>query len=208
MLWPLRATSCRGVPRFFVNLDDFIADVKQSVPDATSILEVGCGEGAICQRLQEKYPASQVTGIDITPNVGRLFQGSQDRVRFINSTIQDYAPQASGIHDLILIADVLHHVPWSMHDEFLQHVTQTLAPDGWLIIKDWERRLNPIHALGYFSDRVLTGDKIRYGRLDDLKEIAIRTCGSESIQKVARYKPWPNNVALFLRPKVTSIPPQ
>ena len=39
------------------------------------ILEVGCGEGAVSERLAALYPNAEITAIDITPNVGRLYAG-------------------------------------------------------------------------------------------------------------------------------------
>lgn len=195
------ADAYRGL---FVNLDGVVADIKASVPEAANILEVGCGEGAICQRLAMAYPTASITGIDISPQVGRLFAGDRSRVRFLTATIADYAQTSAESHDLVIVADVLHHVPWSMHDEFLSEVVRTMRPGGWLVLKDWERRRNLIHAAGYLSDRYLTGDRIRYGTLSELRQIAERTCGQESVKKVTRYRPWPNNVALFLTP--TPVP--
>src|ERR1700737_3902722 len=42
--------------RVFTKLDDFIGLVLVWVPQARRILEVGCGEGAITERLVEAYP--------------------------------------------------------------------------------------------------------------------------------------------------------
>src|SRR4051794_20012197 len=74
---------------FFVDLGRQVGQVHRWMPTAERILEIGCGEGAICQRLAEVYPQAWVTGIDITPRAGRLFRGDCSRVRFECVTAAD-----------------------------------------------------------------------------------------------------------------------
>lgn len=62
--------------------------------------------------------------------------------------------------DVILIADVMHHIPESARREFLDRVGVLLErfPDLRIIVKDVE----PGHwraMLGVWSDRYVTGDK-------------------------------------------------
>ena len=61
------------------------------VPEPRRILEVGCGEGAMTERLTKAYPAATVTGTDITPRIGRLFRGDAAKVRFLRSRVEDVA---------------------------------------------------------------------------------------------------------------------
>ena len=63
----------RGI---FVDLNSLVDKIQQWSP-ASNILEVGCGEGAVIERLVKAFPESNITGIDITPRVGRLFQGDR-----------------------------------------------------------------------------------------------------------------------------------
>jgi SAM-dependent methyltransferase len=53
--------------RLFVDLDDFVDRLQVWVPQPCRILEVGCGEGAMTERLSAAYPAATVTGTDINP---------------------------------------------------------------------------------------------------------------------------------------------
>ena len=59
----------------FVNLGRIARLIREIAPGARDILEIGCGEGALLERLARAYPAARLTGIDITPTVGRLFRG-------------------------------------------------------------------------------------------------------------------------------------
>ena len=70
---PYEGAAAEGFRRIFVDLEDFIARLQEWVPNPGLILEVGCGEGAIAERLAKAYPASAILGSDICPTVGRLF---------------------------------------------------------------------------------------------------------------------------------------
>ena len=67
--------------RVFVDLDDFARRLQLWIPSAPRrILEVGCGEGAMAERLARIYPGATITGIDIKPTIGRLYRGDTARV--------------------------------------------------------------------------------------------------------------------------------
>ena len=123
----------------FVSIDAFIQQMLAWVPTAQKVLEVGCGEGAVTAALRVAYPQAAITGIDITPRVGRLYTGNPDNVRFRNCTIQDFAARDGGRYDLVVLCDVLHHIPVALRAEILVAVRQTLAPNGGFVVKDWER---------------------------------------------------------------------
>jgi SAM-dependent methyltransferase len=61
--------------KMFIDLDDFAGLMKSWAPNAQRILEVGCGEGAMTERITHMYPSAHVTAIDITPKLGRLYRG-------------------------------------------------------------------------------------------------------------------------------------
>src|SRR5690606_33620170 len=83
----------------------------------TSILEVGCGEGAISEILNRLYPGALITGIDITANVGRLYAGDPTQVRFIQTSLEHFESTNSDRFDLIILSDVLHHIPKAMRPD-------------------------------------------------------------------------------------------
>lgn len=183
----------------FFDLGTFTRSIKRWLPDAGRILEIGCGEGAICERLAALYPQARIVGIDIMPKVGRLFRGDRTRVSFAQQTIQDFAPAHHREFDLVLICDVLHHVPWHLHVDLLRAARGTLRPGGGFVLKDWEKRLNFAHVLSYLSDRYLTGDRIRFGTAWEFRREIHTIFGTNSIERERRFQPWPNNLAFFIR---------
>jgi SAM-dependent methyltransferase len=108
-------------------------------------------------------------------------------------------PHAS--FDLVVTGDVLHHVP----DPLLPEVWQALAalprPGGWLVVKEWVVRRSPIYHLGWFSDRVITGDRIHYRSRDGwLAEMALHLL-PQGYRVVDEWvlRPWATNHAFVLQ---------
>jgi 2-polyprenyl-6-hydroxyphenyl methylase/3-demethylubiquinone-9 3-methyltransferase len=201
LLGPLERPTTDLYRAFFVSLGVQVGRVRRWAPGATDILEIGCGEGAVCDRLAAAYPTARITGIDITPRAGRLSRPHAGRVRFAKATAKEFAAAHPGRFDLVLICDVLHHVPWDAHSDLLSAAGRLLRPGGVLVVKDWERILNVGHALCAFSDRVLTGDAVRYGTAADFRRLLEAVFGPGTVAGQARVPPWPNNLIFFVRPQ-------
>jgi 2-polyprenyl-6-hydroxyphenyl methylase/3-demethylubiquinone-9 3-methyltransferase len=183
----------------FINLDRFARLVHQSAPDAQQILEVGCGEGAVLERLATLYPQARLIGIDITPRVGRMFHGDRQRVTFHQETIEKFAADQPGKFDLAVVCDVLHHVPWDAHSGFVRALVRALRPGGLLILKDWERRDNVIHVVAHFADAHITGDSVRYRTAAEFRALFEAALGPGHVVREQRIPPWPNNLAFLIR---------
>lgn len=184
----------------YVSIDELAAHMRRWVPAAARILEVGCGEGAVTARLADAYPQADITAIDITPRLGRLYAGPRERVRFRQCTVAEIAARAPGQYDLVVLCDVLHHVPPPARQDLLTAIRATLTPDGVFVFKDWERNVTPIHWLCYASDRWLTGDRIRYMTREEIRERLAHSFGDAALVAEARIGPWHNNLAILVRP--------
>jgi len=183
----------------FFSVNALAREIHRWAP-AASILEVGCGEGALIQRVAELYPTSLITGIDITPRVGRLYRGDRKRVSFHEATIHEFSDERRDARfDLVILCDLLHHVPLRMHPVLLRASRNVMRSGGRFVLKDWESRFNIISFLAYCSDRVLTGDQVRYSKHNELREVICDVFGPNSIERELRLPPWRNNVAFFVR---------
>ena len=183
----------------YIDMDAFIKLMLDWQPAAANVLEVGCGEGAVTERLTAAYPQAQITAIDITPRVGRLYRGSAGRVRFIQCDAAKLAAAESARFDLIVLSDVLHHVPREWRSGLLASVKALLAPDGVLVFKDWERNHSPIHWLCHASDRWLTGDRISYMTRSEMRGHLSLAFGDDAIVAEGRIGPWWNNIATLVK---------
>lgn len=183
----------------FIDIDAYARQIGTWVPHARRILEVGCGEGAVTERLVRLYPDAHITAIDVTPNAGRLFRGSRARVSFEEKTVQAVALEQPGQFDLVILSDVIHHVPTPLRRELLAAVRRTVAPGGALVFKDWERTRTPIHWLCHAGDRWLTGDRVRYLHKADADAMLAEAFGRAPVVAEARVRPWRNNFAMLAR---------
>lgn len=184
----------------FVDLDAWTAAVREWAPDATRILELGCGEGYSTERLAAAFPAAQIDAVDIADNIGRLYQGPSDKVTFRQIYAEELAAQQPGTYDLIILADVIHHVPKAARQSLLEAVRTLLAPHGVLLFKDWARDHTPIYYVGYASDRWLTGDRIEYLTPSEAGAMLRGVFGSASLVSEKRIRPWQNNYAFMVHP--------
>jgi 2-polyprenyl-6-hydroxyphenyl methylase/3-demethylubiquinone-9 3-methyltransferase len=180
----------------FFNLDDWIGMAAGWAPGARRILELGCGEGYSTERLAALFPQAEILAVDIAANIGRLYAGPRDRVQFRIAYAEDLAKELPGQFDLIVLTDVLHHVPGPLRSSLLAAAHDLLAPGGVLAFKDWERRWSPIHALAYSADRWLTGDRISYLTLREARTALAETFGAAALGPTRHIAPWAHNYAI------------
>ena len=185
--------------RIFINLDDLAGLMSAWVPDAQNILEVGCGEGAMTERIVRVYPSAKVTAIDISPNVGRLLRGNPSAVTFSQEAVQQVADKQPGVFDLVVLSDVLHHVPPELRHTLLLAIARAMTPKGYLLVKDWIISRSPIHWLCEASDRYLTGDDVAYFTVVSLNALLSEIFPHAVIRQTSTVKPWRNNLAVLLQ---------
>lgn len=181
----------------FIDLDAWVAQIAAWAPEPARILEVGCGEGAMTERLRDRFPRASITAIDLTPRLGRLFEGDRGRVDFINAPVEDIARLYPASYDLVILSDVLHHVPQAARVSLVGSIRTALKPGGKLAFKDWARNATPIHWLCHAADRYLTGDDVRYLNEQELRAFVTKEFGAGAIQAECRIAPWANNLGLL-----------
>ena len=183
----------------FVDLDGFVARLHAVRPTARRILEVGCGEGALSERLATAYPDATIVAIDLTARLGRLFGGDRDRVEFRRTPVGEVAASEPGSFDLVAMCDVLHHVPPAERASLLADIGRTLAPEGLFAMKDWARATTPIHFACWASDRILTGDAVHYLARDEAREMLAEVFGAARVGVGDTVPPWSNNMVFYVR---------
>jgi hypothetical protein len=146
----------------FVDMEKATAAIAAELPTAAQVLDVGGGDGEPLNRLLELRSDVRITTIDVAPGVGRWIHARHlPRVTRIASTsLQAYVASGRPLPDVLLLSDVMHHVPVAGRDAFLAAVADVLkrAPRLRIIVKDVE----PGHwraTLGRLSDRYVTGDR-------------------------------------------------
>ncbi|HEY0678264.1 MAG TPA: class I SAM-dependent methyltransferase [Chitinophagaceae bacterium] len=82
--------------------------IKHRIP-ANEIVEAGCGSGRILAELAKAYPTSRLTGYDISPKAIAIAKELEsENISFYEADMITAYP---GKADLLLLIDVLEHVP-------------------------------------------------------------------------------------------------
>jgi 2-polyprenyl-6-hydroxyphenyl methylase/3-demethylubiquinone-9 3-methyltransferase len=186
--------------RVFVDLDAFAAAIRRHAPPPARLLEIGCGEGALVERLARVYPSAGITAIDICPEPGRLCASKEARIRFSRMSAAELRATDAGGYPLVVIGDVLHHVPKPEREEVLSHAAALVAPGGMLVCKEWVRQRTLPYLMGYCADRLILGDDVHYMSEPELCSLARRVFGARSIRSQFRVPPWDCNLALVIVP--------
>ena len=183
----------------FIDLDHFVAQLRTCVPSARSILEIGCGEGAGTERLARAYPDASILAIDIAPNLGRLYRGPKDNVCFRQVAVTELVNAHAASFDLIVMCDVLHHIPADLRPHIIAAARKLLAPGGTFLFKEWERRPTPIHWVAFAADRWLTGDRVQFVTEGEAARLLASEFDGATAKTSFRVRPWRNNFALLMQ---------
>jgi SAM-dependent methyltransferase len=99
--------------RFLAAFDDMVTAVESEGP-VRRILEVGCGEGEIAERLRDRFPAATVTALDLADAGLRAEWAGRPGIEFMHGDASSL-PFADGTFDLVVGIEVCEHLvhPWS-----------------------------------------------------------------------------------------------
>jgi len=200
-LGPLERPLVRGYRALYVSLPAFAERIAARTGDHATVLEIGCGDGQLTRALAARFPGAAITGIDVLDEPGRLYDGPRERVSFQTASAHEFGPRHARSFDLVLVCDVLHHVPRDAHRGLIDGARAALAPGGWLVVKDWRPSRTPIHAMAWASDRWLSGQRPAFETAQYLRELVERVFGPGSLRAQEHVPPWRSNVALFVRPR-------
>lgn len=156
LLGPAEPRVASAYRRFFIDLPR-LAQTLQRLAPAESVLEIGAGDGLLAMELCAAPKPLRYLGIDVAPTVGRLFSDDRGSVAFRAVPLSALDPSLS--FDLVVFADVLHHVAPTERRDLIELAWSHVRPGGSLAIKEWERRPNVPHLLAFASDRYVSGDR-------------------------------------------------
>ncbi|WP_066630048.1 class I SAM-dependent methyltransferase [Labilibacter marinus] len=163
-----------------VSLELLTEAAKRIKPDATNLLDIGCGAGNYTLKMLSKIPHLNCTLIDLSQ---AMLNRAQERVSPLTNTqvscIQSDIRElklSENKYDIILAGAVLHHLrddnDW---ENSFRKLYALLKPGGCLMISD---------LIIQESDAITTYTWFRYGDyLEDLKDKAYRDLVFNYIEK-------------------------
>ena len=146
----------------YVDLAKVAAALAAVIPRDAHLLDVGGGDGQPLNHLLSIRPDLTITTLDPAPLVGQWIDARHagQVKRLPRTSLAEFVACPHANPDVILIADVMHHIPRSARPKFLDSVGILLdrIPGLRVIVKDVE----PGHwraLFGFWSDRYVTGDR-------------------------------------------------
>lgn len=99
------------------------------------LLDVGCGSGTLLQRLSERYPKVNLSGIDpVSPMLEIARQRLPERVKLYQGWAQRLPFEAEQF-DIIISCNMFHYLQEPVLA--LREMRRVLRPSGKLVITDW-----------------------------------------------------------------------
>jgi 2-polyprenyl-3-methyl-5-hydroxy-6-metoxy-1,4-benzoquinol methylase len=118
-----------------------VAQIAGATPDTGTVLDFGCGHGAISLYLALDGPNRRITGVDVD---SQKLVHAQGAARAVDATVEfravDVGYRPSGQWDAITIIDVLYLLGEEVAMEVLDAAADALAPGGVLVVKELDVR--------------------------------------------------------------------
>jgi len=127
------------------------------LPKQGNLLDVGCGVGLLDYEIARLSPDLKIHGVDINENsveMARIYHASPN-INYDCMAIE----AVMGQYDCIIFIDVFHHIDPAQYRSLLETSKRLLAPKGYILIKDVERRMGWVSL---FMDKYISGCKDIY----------------------------------------------
>jgi SAM-dependent methyltransferase len=103
--------------------------------EISSVVEVGCGHGAILTALRSRFPGARIVGLEPDPanfEIASDAHAGDDRMLVLNTTLAGYLADHRGDepHDLVVFLNVLEHI--EEDGEELRLAAGALRQGGWV----------------------------------------------------------------------------
>jgi len=106
-----------------------LALVRILLPDARSMLDVGCASGSLLRSSDGRYA---YTGVDISPFAIEQAKGLSPSGTFEVGTAETFTPKAQ--YDVIVLSEVLYYLTLDAALNVAERYTSHLTPHGILIV--------------------------------------------------------------------------
>jgi SAM-dependent methyltransferase len=152
---------------------------KQLLHEVEHILEFGCGTGRNMPFLRKYFPTANLYGYDDSEESIQLARQDNPQVQFL--TVQDVSINQHK-YDLILVANVFHHIPPRQCAEVMRSIKSLLSSGGEIFIFE-HNPFNPltvraVNTCPFDKDVVLLrpGELMKYVKQAGLDIIKMNYC--------------------------------
>lgn len=142
----------------------FLEDYLKDLPAGASVIDLGCGNGALLAALRER--GWRLTGIDISRSGIQLAQKTYPGIQFeLADATGDLSDLGYGTYDLVLSTDTIEHI--FLPRKYTLNCFKLLKPGGTLlmttpyhgyiknlgssILGTWDHHWAPLHDYGHIK---------------------------------------------------------
>lgn len=153
-------------------------------PDATAILDVGCGTGRLLRGLEAAFPGARLEGVDAASEMvaqaqATLPEGSRIRLR---QATAEKLPFPDASFDLVFSSMTFHH--WADQRAGIKEVARVLTPSGRWLLADFVatglmRYVRRLFRLRKFPDRSVLDPMLAEAGLTVEGRHRVRAVGSQ-----------------------------
>jgi ubiquinone/menaquinone biosynthesis C-methylase UbiE len=123
---------------------------SKKISKGQKILDFGCGDGLMTFYISQLFKDSHVFGVDPSPESIKEAQKKYTYIHFsTNSETTTHLNFENATFDLIYSAGTFHHIPFVMHQGYIDELMRLLKPGGLLTIFE----LNPLNPLTIYTFR-------------------------------------------------------
>ncbi len=160
-----------------------IVEIGREVSQPKSILDIGCGTGALLRRLASAYPLATLVGVDAAAGMIAQAKAAAAEAAMLRLTqgLAEELPFPSGTFDLVVSTMSFHH--WQDQQRGLAEVRRVLTPDGVFVLTDIVVGPGLSRALASSGDRIVTARRLEVM----LAGASLRRKRSASVPGLLRY---------------------
>jgi SAM-dependent methyltransferase len=99
------------------------------------VLEIGCGAGTLTQLLAEALPRGSLFGFDLS---SKSIEAARERLAVFGNVevvVGDVLDVDAGSepYDIVVLPDVIEHIPLEMHDALFGRIASWVKPEGFVL---------------------------------------------------------------------------
>ncbi len=163
------------------------------------LLDFGCGIGNLHSIILRRFPSITLFGCDVSQASLDIAAKSHPTVTYVQSHPDGHIPISDPM-DVVMIANVFHHIPFSDHLSMLNSIKQVLKPGGLIFLVEH----NPINPLTQYMVNTCPFDEdahlLSYRYTKRLfKDAGFHRIGSGFIVFFPGFMKWAHRLERYLR---------
>lgn len=109
--------------------------VRLGLKSNSKVLEIGCGNGGVTKLIANKNPTGKITAVDISQECISAAKDNLKKFNHIDYIISDMSDfQSDTKFDIVILPDVLEHIPIEFHDNLFRVINDLLEEKGFVFI--------------------------------------------------------------------------